>query len=53
VFHLSFTTCKEMRTYPGAMDRDARKRDAFLEAVFEGGVYLLPEGTLVRLLSAQ
>jgi glutamate-1-semialdehyde 2,1-aminomutase len=43
-FHLSFTERTEMRDYRDTLDTDIRARDAFLEAMLQEGVYLLPDG---------
>jgi glutamate-1-semialdehyde 2,1-aminomutase len=43
-FHLSFTSRTEMRTYRDTLDCDVLKRDAFIEAMLERGVYLLSDG---------
>jgi glutamate-1-semialdehyde 2,1-aminomutase len=43
-FHLSFTSRTEMRTYRDTLECDALKRDAFIVAMLERGVYLLSDG---------
>jgi len=43
-FHLSFTTRMEMRSYRDTLDCDIPKRDAFLQAMLERGIYLLSDG---------
>ena len=43
-FHLSFTSRTEMRTYRDTVECDALKRDAFIVAMLERGVYLLSDG---------
>jgi len=43
-FHLSFTVRSEMRNYRDTLDADTQKRDAFLEAMLQEGVYLLSDG---------
>jgi glutamate-1-semialdehyde 2,1-aminomutase len=43
-FHLSFTARSEMRNYRDTLDADTQIRDVFLEAMFQEGVYLLPDG---------
>jgi glutamate-1-semialdehyde 2,1-aminomutase len=43
-FHVSFTERTEMRTYRDTLDANAQLRDAFIEAMLQEGVYLLPDG---------
>jgi len=43
-FHLSFTSRTEMHTYRDTLDCDALQRDAFIVAMLERGIYLLPDG---------
>jgi glutamate-1-semialdehyde 2,1-aminomutase len=43
-FHISFTTRTEMQSYRDTLDCDVPKRDAFLQAMLERGVYLLSDG---------
>jgi glutamate-1-semialdehyde 2,1-aminomutase len=43
-FHLAFTTRRKMSDYRDTMDSDLQARDCFLEAMLDGGIYLLPDG---------
>lgn len=43
VFHLAFTERREMRNYRDTLDADTRTRDRFIQAMLEGGVYLIPD----------
>ncbi|MFN7995937.1 MAG: aspartate aminotransferase family protein [Bryobacteraceae bacterium] len=43
-FHLSFTERTQMLSYRDTLDCDIAKRDAFLVAMLENGVYLLSDG---------
>jgi glutamate-1-semialdehyde 2,1-aminomutase len=44
IFHLFFTEQTEMKSHADTLKADAVKRDLFIEAMLEAGVYLLPDG---------